>query len=183
MGNKNVIEVYADYIYYIPIGDKDKIDYIKNILTETAVDKYVEYLSLKTIIPLAHHKEILEKQKQYVIQLDPIVEEAQAYAFSHYDIHCSYMLICLKYIDGCYILIPPKFLIIDGNNPEKGLAKELSRLSDRKLDDLLANTIKPIAIIGPRKDTVLYISKLTNKKIISNENIDKFLKLLTNGVS
>ena len=178
MGNKNVIEVSADYIYYMPIGAKNKIDHIKNVLANTNVEKYVEYLSLKTIIPLAHHKEILENKRNLSIRLDTIVESAQAHAYAHYDTHNSYMLICLKYIDDYYILTPPRFIIIDGNDPEKGLLKEFSRLSKQKLDNMLENTIKPIAIIGSKKDAVLYVSKFVNDDMAYNPDIKKLLKLL-----
>lgn len=176
MGNSNVIEVYADYIYYLPIGDKEKIDYIKNTLVNANIEKYVEYLSLRTIIPLASHKEIIEKKRQLSIRLDPIVEEAQAYAFAHHDLRDSYMLVCLKYIDNSYILTPPRFVMIDGNDPERGLMKEFSRLSNQKLDSMLANTIKPIAIIGSKRDAILYVSKLTNKRLLNN--VDNLFKLL-----
>ena len=180
MGNSNIIEVYADYIYYLPIGDKEKIDYIKNTLVNADVEKYVEYLSLRTMVPLAYHKEILEKKKSFSIRLDPIVEEAQAYAFAHYDLRDSYMLVCLKFIDNSYILTPPRFVMIDGNDPEKGLMKEFSRLSKQKLDPMLINTIKPIAIIGSKKDAILYISKLTNinKRIMFENNVDNLLNLI-----
>lgn len=179
MGNSNVIEVYADYIYYLPVGDKEKIDYIKNILVSAGVEKYVEYLSLRTMVPLACHKEILEKKRELSIRLDPVVEEAQAYAFAHYDMRDSYMLVCLKFIDNGYILTPPRFVMIDGNDPEKGLMKEFSRLSKQRLDSVLINTIKPIAIIGAKRDAILYVSKLTtNKRILLDDNIYNILKML-----
>lgn len=182
MGNKNVIEVYADFIYYIPVGDKEKIDLIRDTLKDADVEKYVEYLSLKTIIPLAYQKELLEEKRKHPIRLDPIVEEAQARTFAHHDVRDSYMLICLKYIDNSYILTPPRFVMIDGNDPEKGLIKEFSRLSKQKLDSILSGTIKPIAIIGLKKDTILYVSKLTNKKISSdNNNLNNILKFLENN--
>jgi hypothetical protein len=178
MGNKNVIEVYADYIYYVPIGDKEKIDYIRDTLVAADVEKYVEYLSLKTMIPLACHKEVLERKRCRSIKLDPIVEEAQAHAFAHHDAHDSYMLACLKFIDNSYILTSPRFVMVDGNDPEKGLNKEFSRLSKHKLDAMLANTIKPIAIIGSKKDAILYVSKLTNKRSPPEVNIGNLLKFL-----
>lgn len=180
MGNKNVIEVYADFIYHVPIGDKNKIEQIKDILTDANVEKYIEYLSLKSIIPLASHKEILEKKRNQVIRLDPIVEEAQAHVFAYYDIPDSYMLVQLKYIDDSYILTFPRFVMIDGNNPQKGLLKEFSRLSKHRLDAILYNTVKLIAVIGSKKDSVLYVSKLTNstKRLSFDNNVHNLLKFL-----
>src|ERR1700739_4887917 len=99
MGNKQVVEVYADFIYYTPIGDKERIDHIRDTLTAENVEKYVEYFSFRTIIPLAVHKDILEKRRKLMIKLDPVVEEAQAYAYSNHDTRDSYMLVCLKFID------------------------------------------------------------------------------------
>ena len=178
MGNTNVIEIYADYIYYIPLGEKDKIDQIKEILTIAGIDKYVEYFSVRTIVPLATFKECLERQRDLLIKLDPVVEEAQAHAYASYDSHKSYMLVCLKCIDGAYILTPPRYVMIDGNDPEKGLIKEFSRLSNKKLDHILINTIKPVAIISKNRDTLLYISILANKRSFNDENLSNLLKFL-----
>lgn len=176
MGNKNSIEILADYIYYIPIGDKEKIDHIKDTLAGINAEKYVEYLSLKTATPLAAHKDILEKKRGYHLRLDPIVEEAQAYAFAHHDMRESYMLICLKYIDNHYILTPPRYVMADGNDPEKGLIKEFSRLSCGKLDTMLSGTIRPIAIIGSKKDAILYVSRLTTQQNLFNP-IGQFIEV------
>lgn len=182
MGNSNIIEDNTDYIYYLPVGNKDKIDFIKNTLVNANVEKYVEYLCLKTIIPLASHKEILEINRSISIILDPIAEEAQAHAFAYYDLYDSHMLICLKSVENGYILTPYRLIMTDGNNPEKRLMKEFSRLSKQKLDSILLNTIKPVAIIGPKKNALLYVSKLTDKKILLDENINNLLKLLNNDI-
>jgi len=178
MGNKQVVEVYADYIYYAIIGTKERIDHTKNILKNANIEKYVEYYSLKTIIPLAIHKEILEQRKNLSIRLDTVVEEAQAHAFANYDSRESYMLVCLKIIDGSHILTFPRYVMVDGNDPEKGLIKEFSRLSNRKLDAILFNTIKPVAIINKDRDTILYVSKLVGRKSFDDENVGNILKLL-----
>lgn len=178
MGNKNIVEVCADYIYYIPVGNKGKIDHIRNTLENAEKEKYVEYLSLKTIIPLAQHKDILEEKRKHNIRLDPIVEEAHAHAFAYYDNRNAYMLMCLKYIDNIYILTFPRFIMVDGNDPQKGLAKEFSRLSDKKLDAILANTIKPVSVIGSKKEAILYVSKLNNKRALSYGNIESMFSFL-----
>ena len=163
MGNKNVIEVYADFIYYIPIGNKEAIDHIKSVLSEENVETYVEYLSLRALLPLASHKEILEQNRLCDIKMDNIVEEAQAHAYGSCENRDSYMLMCLKFIDNEYILTPPRYIMTDGDDPEGALSKEFSRLSRHKLDTLLINTVKPIAIIGINKDAILYVSKLHGK--------------------
>ncbi|AYV83601.1 MAG: hypothetical protein Hyperionvirus9_18 [Hyperionvirus sp.] len=178
MGNTNVIEVYADYIYYIPVGDKDRIDFIRDTLTAAGIEKYVEYFSVKTIVPIAFYKEMLEHHRKLIIKLDPVVEEAQAHAYASYESNNSYMLICLKSIDDVYVLTPPRYVMVDGNDPEKGLVKEFSRLSNRKLDIMLANTIKPAAIISKNKDTILYISKFTSRKSFDDDNLNNLLKFL-----
>lgn len=178
MGNSNSIEVYADYIYYVPVGDKDIIEHVKDTLMNASIEKSIEYLSIKTIVPIAIYKESMETKRNIIIKLDPIVEEVQAYVYAAHESPSSHMLICLKYIDGVYILTQPRYIMVDGNDPEKGIYKEFSRLSNKKLDNLLLNKIKPIAIINKSKDTILYISKLVNNKHIDNDNLDNMLKLL-----
>ena len=171
-GNKQIVEVFADQIYYIPVGDKERIDYIKKILTDANVEKYVEYLSVRTMCPLAVQRDLLEKRRGFSIRLDPVVEEAQAYAYASHETPSSHMLLCLKLVDGNYILTPPRYVMVDGDDPEKGLSKEFSRLSHHKLDSILQNTIKPIALISRHKDTILYVSRL------STVGDDKLLRLL-----
>lgn len=174
-----MIEVYADFIYYAIIGDLLPIDNLVSVLNKENIDKCVEYLSLKLIIPLAVHKDTLESERNISIQLDNIIEEAQAYAFSNYSVNDSYMLICLKTIDNNRILTFPRYILIDGNDPEKGLIQEFSRLSNGIIDSSLRNTIKPTAIIGSNRDVVLYVSKLKNKKKYSDDDaLNNILQLL-----
>ena len=177
--NKNVIEVYADYIYYAMVGDKEEIDRIVNILRTEKVENYVEYMSLKTSIPLAKHKDKIEQHKQTEIKLDPIVEEAQAHAHTCYNSNNSYMLICLKMIENNYILTFPRYIMVDGDDPEKGLINEFSRLSKNKLENIIRSTIRPFDIIGTNKDAILYVSVLSRKKNKKNDiTLDGLLKLL-----
>lgn len=161
-GDKNIIEIYADFIYYVIIGDKEEIDDTVKILNKNRADDYIEYLSLKSSVPLAKHKEKLEKQKNSSINLDPIVEEAQAYSYTCYDTKTCHMLVCLKLIDNEYILTFPRYIMIDGDDPEKGLLNEFARLSANKLNNKLASTIRPLDVIGSNNDVILYVSVLTN---------------------
>jgi len=175
MGNKNVIEIYVDYIYYIPVGEKNKIDEMRKILSETNDDENIEYYSLKTIIPLANYREIFEKKKKCSIYLDPIVEEAQAHAFSHYSETESHMLVCLKKNDEKSYLVPHKFHMSDGDDPEKEVVKEFSKITSGKIDKSYLHNIKPIAVIGSNKDVILYSSKILNG---NNKELNNKMKML-----
>jgi len=184
--NSNIIEVYADFIYYVIIGEKKSVDYIKNILSSEKVETYVEYLCLKASVPIAKHRENIEKYKQIEVQLDPIVEEAHACAYSSCDMKNSFMIVCLKIIENNYILTFPRYVMVDGDDPEKGLINEFSRLSKNKLTALLASTIRPYDVIGSNKDTILYLSILKSKGT-SNDNsrldhLIKFLAKLDGGI-
>jgi hypothetical protein len=180
MDRTNIIEVYADYIYYAIIGDQPEIDKITTALMTANVEQYVEYLTLQTVVPLGSHIESLEQSRNIKIRLDPIVEEAQAYSYSYHPSKDSHMLICLKIIDGCHIITFPRYVLVDGNDPEKGLINEFIRLSKGKLDNSLRNTIKPVAIIGRNKDVILYVSKLLKIKnrFSDNEGLNNILQLL-----
>jgi hypothetical protein len=188
--NVNIVEVWADYIYYAIIGIKDEINKVVTTLRTEKVDNYVEYLSLRTSIPLAKHKEKIETIKRTVIKLDPIVEEAHAYAHSCHNSKDSYMLVVLKFIDGNYVLTFPRYVMIDGNDPEKGLINEFVRLSRGKLSNTLRETIRPCEVIGADKDSILYVSIL-NKHLQKEQQVQQnhiakllmFLQALEGGKS
>lgn len=185
MTNKNIIEVYADYIYYGIIGDKQKIEHVKNILTESqrkTPNNQIEYYNLKTIIPLVLYKECIEKYKNIQIKLDPLVEEAQANLFASLNSPSSYMLVVLRNNNGEYVLEYPKYQISEDKDPELMIEKEFSNLSNKQLDKLLSKTIKPIAILGPNRDVILYTSKLVTKNSSSSSSSnspDSSVKMLT----
>lgn len=172
--NNNIIEVYADNIYYAIVGSKSEIDNVINILRTEKVESYVEYMALKTNIPLAKHKEKIEHHKQTEISLDPIVEEAHACAHSCFNSKSSYMIVCLKIIENHYILTFPRYIMVDGDDPEKGLIDEFNRLSRNKLNKIVRSTIRPYDIIGRNRDAILYISVLSDQvNKISDKNIGK----------
>jgi hypothetical protein len=178
MNDSNIIEIYADYIYYAIAGDKENIDELANLLNKTNIENYIEYFSFKTIVPLAKQKSILEKNKKINIKLETIVEEAQAHTYYNYTFSDSYILVCLKKINNKYILTFPRFIMVDGDNPERGLIDEFKRLTNNKLNPMVENTIKPIAIMGKNKNTVLYFSYLTNKNYQDEFSFSNLLKLL-----
>ena len=163
--NSNIIEIYADYIYYVIIGEKKSIEHVIDVLTAEKVETYVEYLCLKASVPIAKHNENIERCKQIEIQLDPIVEEAHACAYSSHDLENSYMIVCLKIIENNYILTFPRYIMVEGDDPQKGLITEFSRLSKNKLTTLLSQSIMLYndIVIGSKQDTMLYISALKNK--------------------
>jgi len=179
--DKNIIEIYADFIYYVILGDKEEIDDTVKILNKNRADNYVEYLSLKTLIPLAKHKEKIEKSKHVNIELDAIVEEAQAYSYTCYDMKTCHMLVCLKLIENEYILTFPRYIMIDGDDPEKGLLNEFARLSSNKLNNKLSSTIRPLDVIGTNNDVILYVSVLTTNGSTGGAGmakLDELLKML-----
>ena len=171
----NIIEVDAEYIYYVIIGDKEQVDKVISILKEEKVDNYVEYLCLRAIMPIAKHKENIEFERHISLKMDNIVEESQACAYSCNNSRNAYMLVCLKMIDDQYILTFPRYIYVYGNDPQKGLMNEFSRLSKNRLNTLLTSTIKPFDVIGSKKDTILYVSVLNKQK---NEHTSELIKML-----
>lgn len=176
--DKNVIEIYADFIYYVILGDKEEVDDVARILNKNKADDYVEYISLKSSIPLAKHKEKLEKHKHKLIELDAIVEQAQAYSYTCYDTKNCYMLICLKIINGELILTFPRYIMLDGDDPEKGLLNEFARLSANKLNEKLSSSIRPLDVIGTNNDVILYVSVLTTDGSDGSNGMAKLDELL-----
>lgn len=172
--NDKILEI--DLIYYAIIGTKYEIDNTALILSNANIDNYVNYLSLKTSIPLMNHKELLENKLKKNIKLDSIVEEVHAYAYSCHNAKNSHMIVCLKTIDNQLVMTFPRYVMNDNSDnsnnsnndnnsdctddPVNSIRMEFARLSRNKL----RLPIKAHSVFGDNNEILLYVS-IIDKKI------------------
>lgn len=152
------IEIYSEFVFYVPVGDKSCIDNIRNILEEENVDKNIKYLSLKLFVPLSMQKEIIDETCESL--LEPIVEETHANVYSNHPVQDAYMLIVLikegKKTSLSFLKIMPE----ENLSLEKIIIKQFSKLGGGKIEKDVYSSIKPIAVVGRNKDTLVYMSKI-----------------------
>ena len=83
MSNKKctIIEIVADYIYFVMTGTQFEIEEYCKILKNKYDDKNIEYISLRIDIPISFSCDKLEK-KYGEILIENGIESAQSYAFA-----------------------------------------------------------------------------------------------------
>ena len=177
MENKKytVIEVVADYIYFVITGNLNTLNKFINKL-----DSNKKYMPVRIDIPLAYAGEEIEKEYNIKIIIEEGTESAQSFAFArHSFIHnktnsnddiftnSTYMLIELELDtdNNNYKLKFPKLELQDDDDPEEVLLKwaKSSYNLDSYNSKFIANmkkTIKPITLVGYNEDILVYTAKI-----------------------
>ena len=177
MENKKytVIEVVADYIYFVITGTLHSLNKFIN-----KVDNNKKYIPVRIDIPLAYAGEKLEKEYDIKIIIEEGTESAQSFAFArHSFIHnktnsnddsfnnSTYMLIELESENDSdsdnYKLKFPKLELQDDDDPEEVLikwAKSSYNLDISKFINNMKKTIKPITLVGYNEDILVYTAKI-----------------------
>jgi hypothetical protein len=171
MENKKctIIEIVADYIYFVITGTKNEIDsYCKLLGLKCSTKKFI---SMRIDIPIAFYCEKMEK-KGNMINIESGTESAQSYAFAQQsyiiknksDIkndtktnlnNRSHMLMIIE--DNR--LMFPKLDLHDDDDPEEVVFKWLTQMNG-DIPKMIKQTIKPISLVGFNEDILVYTAKL-----------------------
>lgn len=148
-------------IYHIIVGDFNELNNITNLFNTKNKDKTVEYITLKTMVPIDVHKDILEQKINKCIDLDPNVHEIQAYAFSSYSVQHSHIIVCIK--DN--LLTFPNFTTsaTSVGEMEKYLLSEFKSVAENKFENLIKNNIRQIAMVGKNAECLVFLTKIKKK--------------------
>ena len=173
--NCTIIEIVADFIFFVVIGSNDDIkNYIKNIKNKNLNDIYI---SLKIDIPIVNELKKLETQYNKKIIIESGSESAQSFAFAQdsYIIRSknkstdilnkkSCMLMVLESIDETKMILKfPKLELHDDDDPEVVVMNWVSAIHNTTNSITLKNikkTIKPITLVGYKNDILVYTAKI-----------------------
>jgi hypothetical protein len=175
MSNKKctIIEIVADYIYFVMTGTQFEIeDYCKTLKNKYNSNS-IEFLSLRIDIPISFTCDKLEKQYGEIL-IENGSESAQSYAFaqdsyivknktesysSMFNNRRTHMLMILEKEGKFMKLRFPKLELHDQDDPEEVVLDWVKEFGG-SIPKSLKKTIKPISIVGFNEDILVYTAKI-----------------------
>lgn len=165
-----VIEVVADYIFFVITGSQNQLNKFSRDLNSP----HRKFISVRIDVPLAFICEDLEKNYNGKIIIESGTESAQSFTLArHSFIHNktnkneddfndkTHMLVVLEedYDNDCYKLKFPKLELQDEDDPEEIVLKWV-KVNGGKISKNMKRTIKPITLVGFNEDILVYTAKL-----------------------
>jgi hypothetical protein len=174
MSNKKctIIEIVADYIYFVMMGSHTEIEQYCKILSKKS-NNYVKYISLRIDIPISFACEKLEKNYGKIF-IESGTESAQSYAFAQdsyiiknknngidsvFNNKITHMLMIIEDDNGVKRLKFPKLELHDQDDPET-VVLDWIKETGGYIPKTIKKTIKPISIVGYNDDILVYSAKI-----------------------
>lgn len=171
-----VIEITADYLCLIVLGDKSSIENLISDISDESEDK-IQYIAVKIDCPSATKcnelVKILNKDidvenisninKIKHVRIDDGVETAQCYTYAEGYHSQLYMLMTIIENDDSYLLGYPKFELEDEEDPEI-LVENWFKKKIKKLPTGLKKNMKLITVVGANTNILVIATKINNKK-------------------
>lgn len=164
-----IIEITADYLCLIVLGDKITIeDLIEDVKLANPGD-ITQYIAVKIDNPIANKcvelGKILNDGKKNIktVCLDDGVETAQCYTYAEGYHSQSYMLMNVHEDDNRYILGFPKFELGDEEDPEI-IIEDWFKKRVKRLPSGIKKNMKLITVVGPQTNILVIATKIKNKK-------------------
>lgn len=178
-----VIEITADYLCLVVLGDKSSIENLiydmKNTCSSENLTNNIQYIAVKIDYPSANKCYELTKSLNNVtdieesdttsitkiknVIIDDGVETAQCYTYAEGYHSQLYMLMSITEQDNSYILGYPKFELSDEEDPEI-LVEEWFKKKVRKIPAGLKKNMKLITVVGSNTNILVIATKINNKK-------------------
>lgn len=175
MSNKKctIIEIVADYIFFVMTGAQFEIEEYCKILKKKYNNDSIDFLSLRIDIPISFSCDKLEKQHGQ-INIENGTESAQSYAFaqdsyivknkietydSMFNNRRTHMLMILEKDGNRKKLKFPKLELHDQDDPEEVVLEWVKEFGGN-IPKTLKKTIKPISIVGYNDDILVYTAKI-----------------------
>jgi hypothetical protein len=159
-----IIEVYADFIYFIAVGDKTEIRNFVDELNKSNKDSGIKYLASRIDIPLTICCEQLQKTIKKRIEIAPSIESAQSHAFAQGFKKRSYTVVVLEDVGDKSTVSFPRLELNDDDDPEELIIKWLKKRV-HKIPKGIKKTIRPVTLVGPDEDILVYVAKLRTQVI------------------
>jgi hypothetical protein len=177
--NNNIIEISADYIYFVIVGEKNSLlnlidDIEKNNKNKNNKNKNnknknnIKFIVTRLDIPILFRYNKIQKMITTNLKLDNSIESAQSYAFAQEqflipkqktkfienDTNKNYMMMMIEYD----ILRFPKIELTD-EDPEKMILDWIKN-NIGNIPVKIKKTIKPLSLVGYNNEILVYMAKL-----------------------
>lgn len=178
-----IIEITADYLFLVILGDKLSIDMMIADLKKNDISDTTQYFSVKIDDPTANKcYEIMKTINKNVnidienidmnmtdynkiksVIVDDGVESAQCYTYAEGYNNQSYMLMTLLEQDGTYVLGYPKFELLEEVDPEI-IAENWLKKRIKKIPAGIRKNMKLVTVVGENANILVMATKITKKK-------------------
>lgn len=157
-----IIEITADYLYLIILGDKSTIDDLVNDIKVSNPTDSTKYISVKIDNPAANKSfELTNVLNKDVIVADG-VETAQCYTFAEGYNNQSYMLMTVQEDNNTYVLGYPKFNL-DEEDPEI-IIENWFKKKIKNIPNGIKKNMKSITVVGIETNILVMATKIKKKK-------------------
>lgn len=162
----NVIEIIADYIYFVITGDKQELLELKDKLEKKDVESI--YMVLRLDIPISFRFEKIQKTLNTKLNIDNGIESAQSYALAQ-EQFIFYKMTNKRKLDIEPICDRPKYMLMvvndnvlrfpklelnDEDEPDKIIIDWINKKNIQ--NNNLKNSIKPISLVGFDNEILVY---------------------------
>lgn len=160
-----IIEITADYLYLIIVGDKKTIEYLVNEFEKNkGPHDTTRYLVHKIDIPIADQCEIIERELKEkninkTVVLNDGIEKAQCHAYAEGYNNQSYIMMILEDYENQCVLGFPKFELDDEGDPDKIIVNWFKKKINYVPINLRKN-IKAVILVGKNNDILVITSQV-----------------------
>lgn len=171
--NINVIEIIAEYIYLVILGEKEELNIFINKIKNNINNNKINFIITRLDIPILFEYDNIQNNSNNKLKLAYSIESAQSYAYSQEsyilsktkknnkindnnlnESKCKYMLMMID--DD--ILSFPKIELID-DDPEKMIFDWIKKYSG-VIPESVKKTIKPLSLVGLDDEILVYSVKI-----------------------
>jgi hypothetical protein len=158
-----IIEINADYLCLVILGDKTTIDELVSDIKEVNPSDPTEYMSVKIDNPIANKCFELSQLSGKNIVADDGAEKAQCYTYADGYHSQLYMLMSVQEDNSVFKLGYPTFDLGDEEFPEM-IIENWFKKRVKKMPSGIKKNMKPINIVGVRSNILVVATKIKNKK-------------------
>lgn len=158
-----IIEITADYLCLVVIGDKVTIDELITDMKEFGSSENVNYVPVKIDVPIANKCFEMSKELGKDIVPEDGAESAQCYTYAEGYHDQSYMLMCIQDDTNISRLGYPKFDLGDEEYPEI-IIENWFKKRVKKLPSGIKKNLKPVTVVGAKSNILVVSTKIKNKK-------------------
>lgn len=156
-----IIEVTADIMYLIIVGDKKDINNFVEDLNKNNKDNTIKYVSARIDIPTSVKCDQLQKLYKKKINVDNGIESAQCYTFAEGLNKKSYMLLMLEEGENNVTFSYPKMNLDDDADPEELIHTWIKKRVG-KIPYGIKKSMKPLTLVGVDDNILVYMAQIKN---------------------
>jgi hypothetical protein len=168
--NTSIVEIMAEYMYLVIIGEKNALKDFANNLKNHICDEKKKFIITRLDIPVLFEYDKIQKNIKKELMVDIGIESAQSYAYAQepfilprqnkkkvlkMDHTENFMLMV---IDDDILRFPK--IDLTEEDPEKMIIDWMKKYNGGTVPEKFIKTIKPLSLVGFDDDILVYSGKI-----------------------